>query len=153
MNAKEGKQLHKTRGRRARKSKRNDDDDGGNANASRESKFAAAPEYSSLLNNNKSNELVVPPASNERNIANVPLRVEHSSVAVGASSTSANAKKLLASVAGEKVFPTEGGIQGRAYDMACEAVAFATFMDDNNNNAVERAMRKMKRLRFSQHAS
>ena len=74
MNAKEGKQLHKTRGRRARKSKRNDDDDGGNANASRESKFAAAPEYSSLLNNNKSNELVVPPASNERNIANVPLR-------------------------------------------------------------------------------
>jgi len=150
MNAKEGKQPQKTRGRRARKSKRNDDDDGGNANASRESNFAAAaPEYSSLLNNNKSNELVVPPASNERNIAHVPLRVEHSSVAVGASNTSANAKNLLASVAGEKVFPTEGGIQGRAYDVACEAVAFATFMDDDDNNAVERAMRKMKRLRLA----
>ena len=36
-----------------------------------------------------------------------------------------------------------------AYDVACEAVAFATFMDDDDNNAVERAMRKMKRLRLA----
>ena len=89
----------------------------------------------------------------KRNIANVTLRVEQSSTAVGVSSTSSGSSTLFASVAGEKVFPSEGGIQGRAYDVACEAVAFTAFTEDGDeDNAVERAMRKMKRLRMACNA-
>mgnify|MGYP005689107957 FL=1 len=100
-----------------------------------------------------SNELVartMPIALNNRgrNIANMALRVEQSSTAVGVSSSSVNT--LLASVAGEKVFPSEGGIQGRAYDVACESLAFTAFTEDgDNDNEVERAMRKIKQLRMA----
>ena len=100
---------------------------------------------SSILSNELVARMMPPIALNNRgrNIANVALRVEQSSTAVGVSSSSVNT--LLASVAGEKVFPSEGGIQGRAYDVACEALAFTAFTEDgDNDNEVERAMRKMK---------
>ena len=115
----------------------------------RRSSSSSSSSSSSIL----SNELVartMPIALNNRgrNIANVALRVEQSSTAVGVSSSSVNT--LLASVAGEKVFPSEGGIQGRAYDVACESLAFTAFTEDgDNDNEVERAMRKMKQLRMA----
>ena len=105
---------------------------------------------SSILSNELVARTMPPIALNNRgrNIANVALRVEQSSTAVGVSSSSVNT--LLASVAGEKVFPSEGGIQGRAYDVACEALAFTAFTEDgDNDNEVERAMRKMKQLRMA----
>ena len=99
----------------------------------RRSSSSSSSSSSSIL----SNELVartMPIALNNRgrNIANVALRVEQSSTAVGVSSSSVNT--LLASVAGEKVFPSEGGIQGRAYDVACESLAFTAFTEDGDND-------------------
>ena len=74
------------------------------------------------------------------------LRVEQSSTAVGVSSSSVNT--LLASVAGEKVFPSEGGIQGRAYDVAARRWRRRLRKIDNDNE-VEPLMRKMKQLRMA----